>query len=160
MTHPINIYKLSRIEDEHLFNVIESHQSHRKTEYYYRDYEIKSLRILSNALINAGIKVNDLDNYFFGFTIPQIGKEFDLLKITDTLCLNIELKSTTVPEEQILSQLLTNRHYLGHLEKELTQYSIITDEMKCYRLTNEGELESVPFLEIVESVKAHDRRTL
>ena len=42
------------------------------------------------------------ENLFTSFTIEQIGKEFDLIKIDmDTLVLNIELKSEDVGVEAI-----------------------------------------------------------
>ncbi|PEN14132.1 hypothetical protein CN630_33170, partial [Bacillus wiedmannii] len=54
--------------------------------------------------------VPNLDKFFIGYEIPQIGKEFDLLRIgTDTL-INIELKSESTKQE-IYTQLKKNRYY-------------------------------------------------
>jgi len=97
--------------------------------------------------------VADLDGFFYSFQIPQIGKEFDLLKFADEFCLNIELKSVSVSEDQIVEQLRKNRHYLGHLGKQLRLYSIATDTMSCYKLSSNDELFSVEFDEIVSSIK-------
>lgn len=160
MTRPINIYSVSRIRDGHLFNVVEAHQSQRNHESNFQYHEIESLRILSDCLVKAGISPQILDNYFFGYTIPHIGKEFDLLKFTDTLCLNIELKSESVPEDQILSQLLKNRYYLRHLGKKVSLYSIVTDDITCYRLTNGDELENVDFSDVVDEVNHHAENSL
>ena len=103
--------------------------------------------------LNRGDLICVMSAFFYSFQIPQIGKEFDLLKFTDKLCLNIELKSVSVPEEQILEQLLKNRHYLGHLGKRLRLYSVVTDTMTCYKLSLNDELIPVEFDEIVSSVK-------
>lgn len=100
----------------------------------------------------AGVSLDECDGFFYSFHIPQIGKEFDLLKFTDRLCLNIELKSTAVSEEQILCQLLKNRHYLSHLGKSLTLYSVVTDSMSCYKLSLNDELVNMDFGEIVSTV--------
>ena len=135
MTKPINIYLLSRIQEEELFNIVERHSSRSNELQLTQYHEIESLRILSDELDKSAISVSDMDGFFYSYQIPQIGKEFDILKITDKMCLNIELKSTIVPEEQILDQLLKNRHYLGHLGKRLLLYSIITDTMTCYKLS-------------------------
>ncbi|MCB5916125.1 hypothetical protein [Dorea longicatena] len=47
-------------------------------------------------------EIKYFENLFTSFTIEQIGKEFDLIKIDmDTLVLNIELKSEDVGVEAI-----------------------------------------------------------
>lgn len=148
MTRPINIYSISRISDELSFNIVEKHHSQKtdiqKTQYH----EIESLRILVNKLFQTGMKVSDFDGFFYGFKIPQIGKEFDLLKFSEKYCLNIELKSTSVPDEQILGQLIKNRHYLNHLGKRVALYTVVTDTMTCYKLSMNNELVKVDLLEI------------
>ena len=160
MTRPINIFAITRIHEEQLFNTIESHQSQREREGRFQLHEIESLRILSDNLIKSGIDIQSLDNFFFGYAIPQIGKEFDLLKFTDKLCLNIELKSEQVSEQQIQNQLFKNRHYLMHLGKKLTLFSVITNSMTCYKLTYSGELELVSFSDIVAEVIRHSENSL
>ena len=79
---PINIYRASRIHDEKLFNIAEKHECDDHDSHFIRIHEIDSLRILTDALILAGISVSEADGFYFGFIIPQIGKEFDLLKVT------------------------------------------------------------------------------
>lgn len=160
MTKPINIYSVSRLHDEQLFNIVESHQSQREHISRFQSHEIESLRKLSDSLLRSGIDVQRLENFFWGFKIPQIGKEFDLLKFTDNLCLNLELKSTSVPDEQITDQLLRNRYYLRHLGKKLTLFSVVTDDMTCYRLTCRDELEIVDFSVVVNEVKRHSEQSL
>ena len=153
MTRPVNIYNLSRIHEEEPFNIVGRHHSQcrdlKRTQYH----EIESLRLLVDDFIKNDVAVADLDGFFYSFQIPQIGKEFDLLKISDKKCLNIELKSFRVPEEQILKQLVRNRHYLGHLGKQLRLYSIVTNKMACYKLSLNNTLIPVEFDEIVRSIK-------
>ena len=153
MTRPVNIYNLSRIHEEDSFNIVERHHSQCKELLRTQYHEIESLRLLTDELLKNDVTIADMDGFFYSFQIPQIGKEFDLLKFTDKLCLNIELKSVSVPEEQILKQLLKNRHYLGHLGKRLRLYSVVTDTMTCYKLSLNDELIPVEFDEIVSSVK-------
>ena len=155
MTNPVNIYSISRIRDENSFNIVELHRTrkagHPRTPYH----EIESLRILVDNLLPHGLTVSDFDGFFHGFDIPQIGKEFDLLKFTSRSLLNIELKSQQVPEEQIHSQLLKNRHYLSHLGKRLNLFTVITNTMTCYRLTLGGELIKNDVSDIAEAIKRH-----
>ena len=152
-TRPINIYALSRIHEEAPFNIVEKHSSQKRDIQRTKAHEIESLRLFVDALLSSGATLDECDGFFYSFHIPQIGKEFDLLKFTDKLCLNVELKSVAVPEEQILSQLLKNRHYLSHLGKRLALYSVITDSMSCYKLSLNDELVSVDFGEIFAAVR-------
>lgn len=151
--NPVNIYAISRIRDEHTFNVVDMHHSGKDRLPRSQYHEIESLRLLADELIHSDITLDALDGFFWGFKIPQIGKEFDLLKITDKLCINIELKSQVVPMEQILSQLQRNRHYLRHLGKKTLLYSVITDRMAFYKLSLNDELIEVSFDELVDVVK-------
>ncbi len=153
MIRPINIYALSRIRDEQAFCIVEKHDTGHDEKKRIGNHEIDSLRLFVNNLIADDIKIENLDGFFYGFTIPQIGKEFDLLKINDIHCVNIELKSAMVDENKILAQLLKNRHYLNHLGKRLAIYSIITDKMLCYRLSMNNELIEVDFSEIIKKLK-------
>lgn len=59
-----------------------------------------------------------LSGFIYGYVVPQLNKEFDLLRITETACLNIELKSGSVSDEKIRRQLIQNRHYLKLLNKQ------------------------------------------
>lgn len=152
MTRPINIYFLSRIHEEKSFNIVEQHSSRSKELQRTQLHEIESLKRLADELDKSAVSIADMDGFFYSFHIPQIGKEFDLLKLTDKTCLNIELKSTIVPEEQILDQLLKNRYYLGHLGKRILLYSIITDTMTCYKLSLNNQLIDVDFNEIVDII--------
>ena len=112
MLHPINLYTLSRIRDPYCFGVVERNDSGSADRRQPRVHEMFSLRALAEKLTALGVSVEEMDGFFFGYTIPHIGKEFDLLKITEKGCLNIELKSEEVSEEKIRDQLRRNRHYL------------------------------------------------
>lgn len=152
-TSPVNIYALSRIHDEVPFNIIEKHSSQNHDNHRTKIHEIESLRRFVDACMEAGVSLAECDGFFYSYTIPRIGKEFDLLKFTEKICLNIELKSTAVPSGQIASQLRKNRHYLSHLGKRLAMYTVVTDSMSCYRLSLNGEAVHVNFGEIVTAIK-------
>ena len=153
MTKPINIYSLSRICDEEPFNIVEKHHSQKSEKTRTQYHEIESLRIFVNELFNGDMSVSDFDGFFYGYKIPQIGKEFDLLKLSEKYCLSIELKSTMVPKKQIQGQLIKNRHYLNHLGKRLELYTVVTNSMVCYKLSMTNELVEVDLVEDVEDVE-------
>ena len=152
-TRPVNIYALSRIHEEDSFNIVEKHSSQKSELPRTKIHEIESLRLLVDALIEAGVSISECDGFFYSFDIPQIGKEFDLLKFTDKICLNIELKSTPVPREQILSQLLRNRHYLSHLGKRLALYTVVTNSAACFKLSLNDDLEEVSISEVASAIR-------
>lgn len=153
MTTPLNIFALSRIREEEPFNIVKRHESGSREPSKMKYHEIESLRLLVDALMQAGAPVGACDGFVYSFQIPQIGKEFDLLKISQRECLNIELKSTPVPEQQILVQLQKNRYYLGHLGKRLFLYTVVTGTMDCYKLSLNGdELLRVEFAEVYNVV--------
>lgn len=67
------------------------------------------------------------ENYYLNYEIPQIEKEFDLLRIGSDSIINIELKSEKVDDEAILKQLKRNYYYLSFLQKKIYCYSFVTD---------------------------------
>ncbi|MBR5677756.1 MAG: hypothetical protein IKX20_06435 [Paludibacteraceae bacterium] len=153
MTRSINIYTLSRIHDREAFNILERHGSRYMEPKQTQEHEIESLRFLADEFMRNGLTVADMDGFFFSFHIPHIGKEFDLLKLTDKTCLNIELKSSAVSEEQIVDQLRKNRYYLGHLGKRILLYTVVTSSIRCYKLSLNDELVAVDVSEVVKAVR-------
>lgn len=153
MTQSINLYVQSRINDELAFNRVEQHVSKRQNNKKTKEHEILSLRIIVDNLMAEGIAVDQLDGFFLGYQIPQIGKEFDLLKFTQSEVINIEFKSQSVPQSQLAAQLIKNRHYLAHLGKNTTLYTIITDTMTCYELLNDNSIQEIEFSDIVGKIK-------
>jgi len=153
MTQGLNIYKLSRVRDEDAFNIVKRHDSRSEDKRTTQYHEMESFRFFVNALIGRGVSVSELDGFFYGYSISRIGKEFDLLRITEDFCLNIELKSLEVSKEQILKQLIQNKYYLNHLERRIRLFTVVTDSMTCYRLSSEGTLRECDLDEVVTAVK-------
>ena len=77
-------------------------------------------------LLDIEIDIKHFENFFASFTIEQIGKEFDLIKLDkDKLVLNIELKSEDVGVDVIQNQLEKNRYYLKHLASDVRLYTFV-----------------------------------
>ena len=153
MTRPVNLYLLSRIPGEQSFNNVYQHTAkitaHPKTP----SHEIESLRTLADELLGEGVSVPEMDGFFFSYSIPQIGKEFDLLRFDGERCLSIELKSQPVPLQQIRSQLLRNRHYLAHLGMKMQLFTFVSETRECYQLTEDKVLTSVPAADLAKAVQ-------
>ena len=91
----LNLYLLTRnIEDKDI-PVYETVLSGREEAVKFRPEEIETINRLVDC-ISDKVSLKELDGFFYSFTIPQIGKEFDLLKIGDNRVVNIELKSRMV----------------------------------------------------------------
>ena len=132
----INIYNLTRVSDNEDFAEYEYILSGRKDFQRTRIREKESLIILVRELIKAGARLEDLDNYFYSYTIAHISKEFDLLRISSNrkCILNIELKSEDVGEDRIKQQLVRNRYYLSPVTTNIYSYTFILDTNTLYRL--------------------------
>ena len=101
-------------------------------DHQYRHQEILDIKILLEIICASDVKLN---GFLYGYVVPQLNKEFDLIKITSSSCLNIELKSSTVPIEKIKRQLLQNLHYLKLLNKEkLKSFLFISSNRSVYTL--------------------------
>ena len=77
-----------------------------------------------------------LDNFFVGYKIPQISKEFDLLRINDHNIVNIELKSEA-EEKEVLIQLQRNSYYLKFLNKEVLLFTYVQESDTLYMLNDD-----------------------
>lgn len=104
--------------------------------------ELKDLQVLVDNFKLVSKNISLFDKYFIGYTIPQIGKEFDLLRIDKDSIVNIELKRTST-EDKIIAQLLRNKYYLSFLKRETFCYTFVADVQKFYTLDTANELVEI-----------------
>ena len=78
------------------------------------------------------------EGFSFSFRIPQISSEFDLLKITDSHVINIELKIEDVGDERIEHQLARNRYYLAPLERITHTFTYVANTGTLFELQENG----------------------
>lgn len=129
-----------------------------------RGIHIKDSELLDlNSLIE---KINEQDvfavrhgiifnNFYVGYTIKQIGKEFDLLRLGDNYTINIELKRESTGQ-RILEQLIKNKYYLKSLEKEVYNFTYVVNEEKLYFLNKDESLSEVDVLFLIEKLNDQD----
>ena len=150
---PVNLYLLTRDMDKNTYTEFENILSARKERMQIKEHEFGSLRRLVDILQEKGVTIAQLDGFFYSYTIRQIGKEFDLLKIdAPNRVLNIELKSMSVTEEKIERQLLKNKYYLGTLADRLDMYTYVEETDSLYTL-QDNVLKKAEFSELVCAVK-------
>lgn len=98
-----------------------------------RDSEVADLRSLVSKLRAGLVAGSTFDGYYVGYRIPQIGKEFDLLRFGTNYNVNIELKSDC-DLEKMRRQLLRNRYYLSYLDPGCRFLSYSSSEEKFFVL--------------------------
>lgn len=150
-----NLYLLTNVESLGLERIsqYETSLTDRKERLEIKEREYRSLKILVETLMHSGLAISDFDDFYFSYTIPQIGEEFDLLKISDQMVLNIELKSERVSDNKIAKQLKRKRYYLSHLSGEHYNFTFIASEKIFYRLDSAENIEKFSIERIVELLK-------
>ena len=97
----INLYALARVEELDTFVKFEKQLSKRDKLLRFQQHEMDSVVSFVDFLFFHSRKLDIYNNFYFSYSIPQIGKEFDLLRINDEVVINIELKSEAVEEDDI-----------------------------------------------------------
>ncbi len=137
--NPINIFALTRIESESSQRRLERQMSGRSHFLMIKEWEVESLRKFCSNL--CGVKKEAAAmKFFYSFTMPKLGKEFDLLRVSKDSIVNIELKSNTVSDEAILRQLSQNKYYLTTLGKSMYFFTYISQTDRLVRMSNSGRL--------------------
>lgn len=111
--------------------------------------EIEDLENLANALGEIGCGSSALDKFYVGYKIPQIGKEFDLLRFGCEFILNIELKSDS-SEEKIKKQLIRNKYYLSFIGRKIFSFTFVSESKKLYSLDEFEDICEVQLVKLKE----------
>jgi len=126
-------------------------------EYYSIDFkrtgELECLSGMINEIKTINQNIEIFDKFFIGFKIPQIGKEFDLLRFDNDSIINIELKTENT-KEKIKEQLEKNKYYLNFLNKHLLCFTYILSENKFYEIGKNNSLNEVSTREVVSKLIA------
>ncbi|MGN0302126.1 MAG: DNA/RNA helicase domain-containing protein [Anaerotardibacter sp.] len=159
MTKPTNLSLLSvagQTFERKPFCLYEGALSSRTNKFRYNEREIWSFYTLIDEIQrNPSIEYADLNGFVFSYSIPRISAEFDLLKTSKELTLNIELKSQSPGKTRIRKQLVRNQHFLRHLSCEIVCFSYIAEEKQLYILRDK-ELELSTIDELVSVMKRFD----
>lgn len=136
---------MKRVNIQSIFQAASGLNDRLKTQYFEmfqiepKEIELEGLQILCEELSEKTDDASIFDNYFFGYTIPQISKEFDLLRLDNHSIVNIELKSQT-NTDRIQTQLLKNRYYLGFLNREIYSFTFVSSDRTFYTLNEHDQL--------------------
>ena len=106
-----------------------------------KEQEVETLSNMIKDLKCAGANSGDLSYFWIDYSIPQISKQFDLLRFGENYNLNIELKSSS-NEEKICKQLKRNKTYLRILGRTSNHFTYVLNE-KQFHYFNDGKLIKV-----------------
>jgi len=112
--------------------------------YYGIDVRAAELDDLEKLLITmkaSEARAEDLADFYVGYKIPQIGKEFDLLRFGQASIVNIEIKSESTVEK-IKTQLLRNNYYLSFIGRTVYAFAFVSSSGTLYFLGDDEELET------------------
>lgn len=148
----INIYMLTRELDEKLLPEYEKALSGRDEALKIRMDEINLIRALTYNLFSNHVDDYFFDNWFYSFSIPQISKEFDLLKLTKDIVINIELKSQEIPLEKVEKQLKKNRYYLSNVATTIFSftYMLCNDNIAVLYKYENDSLHKTSFEDLIQ----------
>lgn len=147
---PINILSLINIKKDlepPLFEWYLQESSAELKGHEWDDLEdlVAKLQVYPNVM-------DTLDEFYVGFRIKQISKEFDLLRFGKHSIINVELKQRS-NEEKIKKQLMENRYYLKFMEKKIFSYTYVSSENQLYKLNEEDELTVVDFSMLINDLR-------
>ena len=69
-----------------------------------KNYELNGIESFVDELLKANNNISIVNRYYLGYSIPQIGKEFDLLRFGHNYIINIEIKTESSIEKILKMQ--------------------------------------------------------
>lgn len=143
----INLLSLSQAYDSLAPNEFKSFREHY--EIGIDDKELADLKILVNDMFAVLSFVNIFNDFFVGYKIQHISKEFDLLRFGTNYIINIEIKNVST-EEKIKKQLIRNKYYLHHINKVIHNYCFIAKSKTLYQLNSSDDIEVVSLESLIQ----------
>lgn len=140
--------KSEMLKRVNILSLIQAHDSLKQEAFkdllnYYgieiKNAEIEDLRDITMLLNAQRYSMAIFDKFYVGYKIPQIGKEFDLLRFGTEFIINIELKKSCT-EEKIKKQLLRNKYYLSFIGRKIYAFTFVSESRELYCLTDEETL--------------------
>lgn len=116
--------------------------------------ELGTLSSFVEEVLKNYSEINVFNNYLYDYSIPQISKQFDILKFCSDLIINIELKETST-EEKTKKQLKENYYYLESTGRDVYTFSYVKSNKSIYQYVDEeDQLHRVDFGEFVNWLEA------
>lgn len=117
--------------------------------------ELEDISSLVESIKNHYGRLTIFDGYYIGFTINQISKEFDLLRFGIDNIINIELKRNNTGDK-MKKQLIMNKYYLSFLDKQVYNFTYVSEDDTLFYLNDSDELEHVDFDYLISLLENQD----
>jgi len=143
----INLLSLTQAHASLAPNEYKSFREHYEID--IDDNELADIKILVNEMFALLSFVNIFNDFYVGYKIQHISKEFDLLRFGSNYIVNIEIKNEST-EEKIKKQLTRNKYYLHHINKVIHNYCFVASSKTLYQLSSSGALEIVTLESLVQ----------
>ena len=117
-----------------------------------KDQELDDLSNFVTHLAECKTPAPKYEHFYMGYTIPQIGKEFDLIRLDGKSVVNIELKSKST-DEKIQRQLIRNKYYLSSLDRTAFLYTFVSQTNTLYKLLDDNSVVKADFNDLVEKLQ-------
>lgn len=136
-----------------IISLVQAHSSLEPVEYssYIEHYgidiknnEVEDLRYLVSSMYEVLPFINIFNNFYVGYKIQHISKEFDLLRFGSDYIINVEIKNSS-DEVKIKKQLKRNKYYLSHINRVVHNFTYVVKNNQLYKLDESEELELVSF---------------
>lgn len=128
---PVNVFSLLQAKSSLNDEGFKSYLLHHEID--IKDAELTDMSAFAVTIRAAGARVRDLNNFYVGYKVPQIGKEFDLLKFCGDSIINIELKRSS-DTAKIRAQLVRNKYYLSFIGRTVYAFTFVSSSRKLYFL--------------------------
>jgi len=119
-------------------------------KHQYRHNEIEAVYDLIDS---DDVKDILFNNFLYGYSIPYLNKEFDLLAVNNNFVINLEIKSKPIELKKIKNQLVANRHYLSLISANLYLFAYIKNNKKIYFLDDKDELLETTINDLFDKIK-------
>lgn len=124
-----------------------------KKDFNLSPHEAITMAQLINEMKSYKADSACFNGYYVSYTINQISKEFDLLRFSDTMAVNIELKGTLDKDDKlkkITNQMHQNHYYLNFLRQEIRIFTYIeSDGLYQYDL-QKGNAKKIDITILIE----------
>ncbi|WKA53433.1 DNA/RNA helicase domain-containing protein [Planococcus shixiaomingii] len=112
--------------------------------------ELGTLSSFVDEIMKNYSEINVFNNYLYDYTIPQISKQFDILKVGRDTIINIELKESSTAKD-IKKQLKKNYYYLRSTGREIYNFTYEKSSNSIYQYdAKEDSIEIVDFGDFIE----------
>ncbi|TCW41725.1 AAA domain-containing protein [Laceyella sacchari] len=144
------------------FKTLNQEQFKRYLDYFgiqVKKQESADICVFVNEMLGKGVFSNQLSNFFVSYSIPQISKEFDLLRFGDNYTLNIEIKHSS-SEERIAKQLTQNNYYLKTLDTPVVIYAYVVQTHNVFTLDENEHLKKTTLEELVAAINDQQHKKI